>query len=306
MIKRRSGWSTLGVALTLAACTPLPATAAPPDPAATTQVQATPSPEPADATPSNQPASESESESATAAPPDPAKIEAVTELKEDVLYAKLTYPVRRGEPVRAPLGVINVDNAPVRGLVAGVRALGDLEFARRYRNCWYTVNGDADIAWCSFDVVLPADGGLVIAAPMVAAEQHAQADKVRTIPFRWASRRWADARGGLRNVVNHFRAPGATVTRGTGGTLTLQRRRLPTADIRTAGNSIFVELIDGPAATTAASPSPTGSPATTLGSGGGLPVTGSQPARMAGLGGTLLLTGIVAYLIARRRRRTDG
>lgn len=252
---------------------------------------------------------------AVAAPPDPAKLEAVTELKPDELWVKLTYKVRRGEAVQAPLGVISVDKPPVNGLVAEMRAVDDLEFARHYRNCWYTTNGNADIAWCEFDTVLPGYGGLTIESPIVAAEADATAEGVSRLPFRWASKRWADDRGGLRKVVDYFKAPGAPVTRGTGDLLTLHKRKLPMADIRVPGNFLLLELDETPSTSSpspSASPSPrptaTSSPTaapmptpTEPANGAGLPVTGGPAGPLAGLGAALLIAGIAAVMTARRR-----
>jgi hypothetical protein len=258
---------------------------------------------------------------AVAAPVDPAKLEAVTELEPDELWVKLTYKVRRGEEVHAPLGVISVDKPPVKGLVVEFRAMDDLEFVRHYRNCWYTTNANADIAWCEFDTVLPGYSGLTIESPVVAAEAQATPEGVTRLPFRWASKRWADDRGGLRKVVDYFKAPGAPVTRGTGELLTLHKRTLPMADIRVPGNFLLLELDESPPTSspspstsptaspsprpTATSSSPTAAPTPTPtepANGAGLPVTGSPAGPVAGLGAALLIAGLAAVLIARRRR----
>ncbi|MGC4876360.1 LPXTG cell wall anchor domain-containing protein [Micromonospora sp. DT43] len=59
-----------------------------------------------------------------------------------------------------------------------------------------------------------------------------------------------------------------------------------------------------PSATTTAVPTPASSttPAAAGGDGGGLPVTGSQTATVAGIGAALLLIGGAVYVIGRRRR----
>ena len=252
---------------------------------------------------------------AVAAPPDPQGMEAVTELNDpgDMFSGKKDYSVRRGEVVLAPLGALNVDRKTIRGLVGGFRVAGDLRFTKRYSNCWYTVNGDEDIAWCAFSEIFPGNSGLTLTAPMVSAASNARASRVKGISFRWQSKRWADARGGLRNVVDYFKAPGARVVRGTQGTLHLRKRALPMADLRVAGSSVRVTLIDSPPATVSpspavspavtASPSPTAAPAGTADDAAAepptLPITGP---RSVALGGTLLLTGLLAFAATRRRR----
>ncbi|WP_433718982.1 LPXTG cell wall anchor domain-containing protein [Actinoplanes sp. CA-051413] len=205
---------------------------------------------------------------AVAAPPDPAALEAVTELVDGEMWQKVTYRVHRGEEVTAALGVISVQAAPVRGLVAEVRAYGDLEFTRHYRNCWYTTGTDAEIAWCQFDdAIVPGHGGLTLEAPMVSVRPDAAPGHIHGLPFRWQSLSWAASRGGLRKVVDYFKVPGAAVTRGTDGVVGLRGRALPMADIRTNGNFAPLELVDGPAPASpsafpaTSSPSATASPA---------------------------------------------
>jgi len=262
---------------------------------------------------------------AVAAPPDPALLEAVTELVDGEMWQKVTYQVHRGEEVAAALGVISVQAAPVRGLVAQVEANGDLEFTRHYRNCWYTTGPDGEMAWCEFDAVLPGYGGLTLGAPMVSVRRDAVPERIRALPFRWQSKSWADSRGGLRKVIDYFRSPGAAVTRGTEGTVGLQKRALPMADIRANGNFAMLELVDGappspspspttpaPSSTSPSSPSPSQSASPTAtatgaddaGGGaadGGLPVTGTATAAVAGAGALLLMLGLAAVLIGRRR-----
>ncbi|MFG2169232.1 ALF repeat-containing protein [Micromonospora chersina] len=59
-----------------------------------------------------------------------------------------------------------------------------------------------------------------------------------------------------------------------------------------------------PSATTTTAPAPASSPSPGApgGEGGGLPVTGTDTAAVAGIGGALLLLGGAGYLIGRRRR----
>ncbi|MEV8508739.1 LPXTG cell wall anchor domain-containing protein [Actinoplanes sp. NPDC051475] len=250
-----------------------------------------------------------------AAPPDPAKMEAVTEIKEDEWPSKVEYKVRRGDLVRAPLGVISMDHKPVRGLVAKLDLDEDLDFAHHYRNCWYTTNAGRDIAWCEFPDVLPAFSGRAITTPVAVAGVDAEPGSRLGIGFRWQSKGWADARGGLRPVTAFFAGPGAAVVRGTSGALTVEKLALPIADIRTNGNFIRATVTSeppvspSPSATPSSpsaspsSPSPTVSSQapSSAGSGAGLPVTGSGTAMLAAVGGALLAFGLVLRRTARRR-----
>lgn len=247
-----------------------------------------------------------------AAPPDPAKMEAVTEIKEDEWPSKVEYEVRRGDLVRAPLGVISMDDKPVRGLVAQLDLDEDLDFARHYRNCWYTTNAGRDIAWCEFPDVLPAFSGRAITTPVAVAGVDAEPGSQLGIGFRWQSKGWADARGGLRPVTAFFAGPGAAVVRGTSGALTVEKLALPIADIRTNGNFIRATVTSEPPVSPSPSPSATpssSSPSPTIssqapssaGSGAGLPVTGAGTAMLAAVGGALLAVGLVLRRIARRR-----
>ncbi|MGW4944225.1 hypothetical protein ACWEOZ_21865 [Actinoplanes sp. NPDC004185] len=229
---------------------------------------------------------------AVAAPPDPAALEAVTELVDGEMWQKVTYRVHRGEEVTAALGVISVQAAPVRGLVAEVRAYGDLEFTRHYRNCWYTTGTDAEIAWCQFDdAVVPGHGGLTLEAPMVSVRPDAAPWHIHGLPFRWQSLSWAASRGGLRKVVDYFKVPGAAVTRGTDGVVGLRARALPMADIRANGNFAPLELVDGPpparpsASPAASSPSATASPSPAATAAPSSPAT-AAPAPAATVAGT--------------------
>jgi hypothetical protein len=88
---------------------------------------------------------------ALAAPdPDPAKLVGVTELDPATGRAK-QYFIGRGEVAPNAIVVTNVGDAPVKGVVVQVRILNDLDFAKKYQNCWYAVDSNLDAAWCSFD-----------------------------------------------------------------------------------------------------------------------------------------------------------
>ncbi|MEV6597236.1 hypothetical protein AB0M36_10280 [Actinoplanes sp. NPDC051346] len=268
------------------------------------------------------------------APADPALLEAVTEITDE-WPIKVEYRVRRGDVVRAPLGVLSADKNPIRGLVAKVQIGPDLRFTHRYRNCWYTVDGDEEIAWCEFTTaLLPAHGGLAITTPVAAVRTDTEPGTVAGVGFRWQSKGWSDARGGLRPVTAFFAGPGEPVVRGDQGMLTLSKSELPVADIRTNGNFISLTVTNepplipnaslsaSPSATPSASPSatpsvgspsasPSASPSLSSATGGaaptggeGLPITGAPIVPVAAAGGILLLLGLAARITRRRTRFT--
>ncbi|MEH0844016.1 LPXTG cell wall anchor domain-containing protein [Micromonospora sp. CPCC 205711] len=262
---------------------------------------------------------------AAPAPGDPAKLAAVTE-RDPATGRNMTYRVGPGEVAPVVLGVTNVGDAPVTGLVAQVRVFNDLDPAGRYENCWYAVDSNADSAWCEFPDQLAVDATLAITAPVVATAPNAQPDRLPAVVFRWLSKEWVDAHGGVQAYADGSAGQGTTAQRGTEGTLTLEARSLPLTESKNSINFAYVGLTTPPTgqptptATATASPTPsstasatpTGAPATAPtaapvtpgdgGAGGGLPVTGAQTATVAGVGAALLLLGAAGYLVARRRR----
>jgi LPXTG-motif cell wall-anchored protein len=254
---------------------------------------------------------------ASAAAADTAELAAVTEQNPQT-GNNVRYPVKPGEVVPAKLGVTNIGDAAVDGLVVELRVLDDLDFATRYDNCWYAVDSNADEAWCEFDTSLAADATLALYGDIVRVIDNARPDKVGSIMFRWASKDWADERGGVQALADGFAGQGSAAVRGTESGLTLEPASLPLPAKPNALNFAYTELItptpsptpSSPAATTSPTTEPTASPTTSPtagtpgdgGTGGGLPVTGAQSATLAGAGAGLLLLGAAGYLIARRRR----
>jgi len=247
---------------------------------------------------------------AVAAPaPDPAKLVGVTELDPATGRGK-TYFIGRGEVAPNAIGVTNVGDAPVQGVVVQIRVLDDLDFAKKYQNCWYAVDSNLDAAWCSFDGELAAGSTLALAGPMVSTTTNARPDKVGAIVFSWYSKEWADAQGGLEALAGNDAGQNNRPVQGTEGVLTLESRSLPLPERTGNPQFTYVGLTVAPTTSPTASPSaspPTGQPSASAtppatGEGGGMPVTGTQAATVGGIGGALLLVGAVSYLVARRRR----
>jgi len=215
----------------------------------------------------------------------------------------------RGEPVPGSIGVRNRGDAPVDGLVVELRlADEDMAFLKKYDNCWYALEGKPDSAWCEFDRDVVAGATLKLAAPVAVATQQRFGDIIKDIRFRWASADWAQGHGGIRDLAEMSATPGTDVERGTEGTLTLETAP---ADLK-PGLTGAVDYILFSVPPVGAEPSttpPTTPPTTTPGDGqgggeggGGLPITGTQTATVAAVGGGLLVTGLIGYAVARRRR----
>ncbi|MEU2614542.1 LPXTG cell wall anchor domain-containing protein [Micromonospora sp. NPDC007271] len=254
-----------------------------------------------------------------AAAPDPATLAAVTE-RDPATGNNIKYPVKPGDVVPASLGVTNLGDAPVKGVVVQVRAFDDLDLLTTYDNCWYTVDSNLDIAWCEFDDELAAHATLAPAGDLIVTKPDARPDKVTTVVFRWASKKWADELGGVQQLAKND-GNGTEPVRGSGATLTLTPRELSLSSTPRPINFVYASLVtptSGPTATpsptTSATPSVSASPTAGLpsaspsapgaagGDGGGLPVTGSKTATMVSAGVVLLLLGGAGYLVARRRR----
>ncbi|MEV4481137.1 LPXTG cell wall anchor domain-containing protein [Micromonospora coxensis] len=261
---------------------------------------------------------------AVAAPaPETTKLAAVTETDPDTGRNK-KYLVGPDEVAPVVLGVTNVGDKSVEGVVVQVRVFDDLDLTRRYDNCWYSTWTNQDAAWCEFGDVVEADATLALTASIVKTAPNARADKLPAVVFRWASKEWADAQGGVEALAQADALPGTAVERGTDGTLRLESRSLPLPQTPRAINFAYVGLTTPPSPTPTGSPTasptaqPTGSPSAPAptspgadpsvpgggdgGEGGGLPVTGTGTATLAGVGAVLLLLGGGGYLVARRRR----
>ncbi|MET7706040.1 LPXTG cell wall anchor domain-containing protein [Micromonospora sp. NPDC005413] len=264
---------------------------------------------------------------ASAAPapssPDSAKLAAGT-LKDPQTGGNRKYVVGQGEDVPAVLGVTNIGNAPVKGLVVQVRVLNDLDFTKKYDNCWYAVDSNQETAWCGFTDELAPGASLAVTGAGISTKPDASADKISSIVHQWFSKENVDERGGLQALADISAGQGTKAVRGTGDPLTLTT---PSGPLGGLGGPIGFAGVGlntpptgepTPTATPTATPSTTATPAATpsasttiapsansggaSGEGGGLPVTGAASMSVAGVGGALLLLGGAGYLIARRRR----
>ncbi|MFB9543430.1 LPXTG cell wall anchor domain-containing protein [Micromonospora sagamiensis] len=247
---------------------------------------------------------------------DPAKLAAGT-LKDPETGKNRKYLVGQGEAVPVVLGVTNVGDAPVDGLVLQVRVLNDLDLTTKYENCWYAVDSNQETAWCEFDAELAPGASLAVTGAGISTSPDARAENISSVVYMWFSKTHADAQGGIQALADKWAGQGTKAVRGTGDTLPTAT---PSGELGGIGGPIGfagVGLTTPPTATptptttASATPSatPTGAPtaapsasAGAGGEGGGLPVTGAGTATVAGVGGVLLILGGAGYLIARRRR----
>jgi LPXTG-motif cell wall-anchored protein len=253
---------------------------------------------------------------AQAADADTAKLAALTEL--DSAGKVASYPVKPGETVPVVLGVANLGTEPVPGVVVNVRVVNDVDLPKEFGNCQYYVDSNLDGAWCEIDRELAVDETYALASFPVAAAAQARADRWSSVIFQWYSKAWADRQGGIEALAKADSGRGTTPAPGPGADIDLTARDLPVPAEPRAIGFARVKLVlpptnepsPIPTATPTSSPAttePTAAPATTKpadGSGGGLPVTGSQTATVAGIGAALLLGGAAALVVARRRRRS--
>ncbi|MGW5668056.1 LPXTG cell wall anchor domain-containing protein [Micromonospora sp. NPDC003776] len=249
---------------------------------------------------------------------DPAKLAAGTE-KDPETGKNRTYVVGQGEDVPAVLGVTNVGEAPVDGLVVHVRVLNDLDFTKKYENCWYAVDSNQESAWCEFDGELAAGASLAVTGAGISTKPDARPENISSIVYRWISKEYVEAHGGLQVLADQWAGQGTKAVRGTESPLTLAAPPGPLGGLGGPIGFAGVKLLTPPPTgqptatpTPTAAPTPTATPSAAPsvvptaggegGEGGGLPVTGADTATVAGVGGTLLLLGGTGYLIARRRR----
>lgn len=243
--------------------------------------------------------------------PDAARLAAVQEKTDNTFQG----PVHRTGPnqtVPGTYGVRNLGDATVDGLVVELRLSDiDLKFAKKYDNCWYALEDKPDSAWCEFDTALPADATRQLAGPVTATGAEIHADLLKDVRFHWVSEQWAEAHGGIEALARGDASPGTDAVRGTEGTLTLKDGSASLVG-HLRGATDFILALWPPGAT---EPTPTPTVTTTTpgggtgggtggeGGGGGLPVTGAQTSLVGAIGGGLLLAGLLAFFITRRRTR---
>ncbi|MEU8236056.1 LPXTG cell wall anchor domain-containing protein [Actinoplanes sp. NPDC048967] len=240
--------------------------------------------------------------------------------ERDANGRSVTYPIHRGETIPVVLGVTNRGTAPSAGVVVNIRTFNDLNLPKSFTNCLYYTDSNLDGAWCEFEPELPVGGTYALSPFEVSAEDDAE-DISGSIVFQWFPKDWADENGGIKKFAERDSRGDQAPVAGTGAKLALEPRELPVPAQTERVGFAFVKLVipattppttaPTTAPTSAPTATPTGTdaaPATTPpadggGSGGGLPVTGINAVAIAGVGGLLLVAGVVAFLVTRRRNK---
>lgn len=224
-----------------------------------------------------------------------------------------------GKLVELPIEIRNTATKPVDGVVAAFVGEADgLRLAGRYTNCVYRSMGDE--AWCRFDQELAAGTTYRVGAPVV--QLRPDADRAGADPhFAYLHLWWTaddiDEVGG-----EMFKDP--QMVPGTEGVLRLEP--VPAADVSALTtdsnglNNMAWGFVTAKAVTAPPPPRPTASPSPSPSArssspaaratrppaaggqgGGGLAITGPDAPLTAGVGVALLLAGIGALLLGRRR-----
>jgi hypothetical protein len=243
--------------------------------------------------------------------------------ERDANGRSVTYPIHRGETIPVVLGVTNRGTAPSAGVVVNIRTFNDLNLPRTFTNCLYYTDSNLDGAWCEFEPELPVGGTYALSPLQVSAEAEAK-DISGSIVFQWFPKDWADKNGGIEKFAERDSGQGSTPVAGTGAKLALEPRELPVPAKTERVGFAYVKLVipattppttppttaptSAPTATPTATPTgtaaaPATSPPAAGGSGGGLAVTGVNAIAIAGVGGLLLVAGVLAFLVTRRRNK---
>lgn len=237
-----------------------------------------------------------------------------------------SWSAAQGAVVKPAVEVTNRGPKPAEGAVLRLAPSTGLAHAASYRNCWYRPNGDR--AFCRFDQELEAGATYRVAQPVIKVEPDAEPG---SRPFFTST--WFTADDWDQVDWRDYSMP--DMKPGTGDLLRLEKvpattgLRAQVTDTHPDNNKLrpYVLVQGAPATpatpaggpTTGPTAAPTTVPATSVatptatdvagggdggGAGGGsdLPLTGTNIAVVAGLGGLLLIGGAVAFVAARRRR----
>ncbi|BFU46057.1 LPXTG cell wall anchor domain-containing protein [Krasilnikovia sp. MM14-A1004] len=238
-----------------------------------------------------------------------------------------SYEVKPGGTVAVEAGVANLDDKPVTGLVVHLWFIGsEQRLTDNFSNCQYYLDGTRQGAWCEFDQELAAGGKYSLPPLHVSVPDDAK--ETRTLVEVVFPKEYADSRGGIAALAkSDGDKPGAAGTGAAarlveGTNLTPSKHtasvsfiyfhlNLPTAPTgpsahATPSTPASVSATPTSAAPTSATPTSAGATAAAGQGGGtntgGLAVTGSNVAVVAGVGAVLLVGGVAAFLLTRRRR----
>jgi LPXTG-motif cell wall-anchored protein len=258
---------------------------------------------------------------ALAADSDTAHLTALTELHPD--GTSVQFPIHPGETVPVVAGVVNQGDKGVQGITVHLRIVDDLNLPAEFTNCQYYVDSNLHGAWCSLDGLVPPVAKYALSPLHVSAAKDATKPGSALI-VEFYSKDFTDGQGGIEALAKADAGKGTTPHAGTGGTLGLTGAPdLPLPKDPKYIGFVSVKLIvpsSSPSSSPSASPSTSTSPSTGTGTstsssptapaaagpgangGGGLAITGSKSAVVAGLGAVLLIGGAAIFFLTRRRR----
>jgi LPXTG-motif cell wall-anchored protein len=235
--------------------------------------------------------------------------------------------VYAGDTTTVTAGVGYNNNVSPQGAVLRIRTLNDVTLPKTFTNCWYVTDANARIAWCKFEETIQMATAYELNDFRVTVDEKATG-KLDGIAFAWFGGAYDTDKGGLEELAKADAGDGATPAKGTQKPLTLVKsNRLKFVAGPPAGFA-YLDLLEGGrpqkpiptgTATTPATTAPTTAPATVptssapapgvaekppaaAGSGGGLPITGTNTAVFAGVGAVLVAAGVTGFVLTRRRR----
>ena len=257
---------------------------------------------------------------ALAAAGDPSHLIALT--AHDSSQYGSTYDVKPGETVPVAAGVANLGDQVVSGLVVHLWFIGsEQRLTDNFTNCQYYLDGATQGAWCEFDQELAAGGKYSL--PPLHVSVPPGAKETRTLVDIVYSKSYVDSQGGIAALAKTASGGRSfTLVPGTGARAELvEGTELSPSKQPGPTSFIYFHLLlpsASPSASASTSPSasarPSSPPATATataapapggqggGTAGGLAVTGSNTAVVAGLGAAMLVGGAAVFLLSRRRR----
>ncbi|MFI5491471.1 LPXTG cell wall anchor domain-containing protein [Actinoplanes sp. NPDC051859] len=171
-------------------------------------------------------------------------------------------PVHPGETVTVPVGIANVSDKPVTGVVAEIRVLNDVNLPTTFSNCRYYVDSNVEGALCEFDTEFAPGKVYEIAGLQVSVEPVVKKDKLTPVIVRMLTPEWVKGQGGIDAFAAKEAGRGTSVKTGTAGPATLVEATHPLSTegevVGFAGLSLIVPPAPVvPTAPSSSAPAPT-------------------------------------------------
>jgi hypothetical protein len=233
-----------------------------------------------------------------------------------VIHVSAPSATEIGEWRPVVVGVVNTGSTTVSKAVVHIEVRGNKGVLNSgdSKNCVYYWNSAGwSGAWCEINGPILPNKTYAI-EPLQLAGRAFGSTEATSFTVTWHDPHWADWSGGLEKLAVPWRSPGTGSSRGKGSgpdthlvAKTLPTPRDPKRSFVTTIEFGEDDVIPTPSPSGSASPSPaTSAPAGNDGgeggSGGGLPITGPSALPIGATGGGLLLAGLLALVLTRRRR----